>query len=158
MYYMWLWVVVAYCTTGGAGCGTEGVARRGAACRAVFCSAASGGSAAIGILSQGIACQWSCKCKRPPIAFLNSPLPVFTFFPHLREQAASYYNPWGYGLILNMVEMPYQLVQVHTCVGDVWGLRTQQRAGHSGEQRAVEIRAQQRAGHSGKQGAAESRA
>lgn len=31
---------------------------------------------------------------------------------YYREQAASYYNPWGYGLILNVVEMPYQFVQV----------------------------------------------
>ena len=78
----------------------------------------------------------------------------FAIFTHLREQAASYYNPWGYGLILNMVEMPYQLVQVHTC----GGLRAQQRAGHNGEQRAVESRAQWGAEGSREQGTAEIRA
>ena len=29
-----------------------------------------------------------------------------------RERAASYYNTWSYGLVMSMVELPYQLVQV----------------------------------------------
>lgn len=31
---------------------------------------------------------------------------------YYREQAASTYNPWAYGFVISMVELPYQLVQV----------------------------------------------
>ena len=31
---------------------------------------------------------------------------------YYRERAASYYNPWAYGLVMSLVELPYQLVQV----------------------------------------------
>ena len=29
-----------------------------------------------------------------------------------RERAASYYDPWAYGIVISLVELPYQLVQV----------------------------------------------
>lgn len=31
---------------------------------------------------------------------------------YYREQAASYYNPWAYGIAISLIEIPYQLVQV----------------------------------------------
>ncbi|GAX75668.1 hypothetical protein CEUSTIGMA_g3111.t1 [Chlamydomonas eustigma] len=37
-----------------------------------------------------------------------------------RERAASYYNPWVYGLVISMVELPYQLVQTCIFVGIVY--------------------------------------
>ncbi|KAG1677137.1 hypothetical protein FOA52_000943 [Chlamydomonas sp. UWO 241] len=30
---------------------------------------------------------------------------------YYREQAAQYYNPWAYGLVMSLVEVPYQVVQ-----------------------------------------------
>ncbi|GAX73712.1 hypothetical protein CEUSTIGMA_g1165.t1 [Chlamydomonas eustigma] len=35
-----------------------------------------------------------------------------------RERAASYYNPWAYGLVISLVELPYQIVQaiVFVCI------------------------------------------
>ena len=31
---------------------------------------------------------------------------------YYREQAASYYDPWAYGIVISLVELPYQIAQV----------------------------------------------
>ena len=36
-------------------------------------------------------------------------VPVQVYY---REQAASMYNPWAYGWVMTMVEVPYHIVQV----------------------------------------------
>jgi hypothetical protein len=36
-----------------------------------------------------------------------------------RERAASYYNPWAYGLVISLVELPYQIVQVQHNINDL---------------------------------------
>ena len=38
---------------------------------------------------------------------------------YYRERAASYYSPWAYGLVMSLVELPYQIVQVWE---EVWGV------------------------------------
>jgi len=40
------------------------------------------------------------------------PLVAFERVVYYREQAASYYNPWAYVLVISVIEVPYQLVQV----------------------------------------------
>ena len=35
---------------------------------------------------------------------------------YYREQAALYYNPWAFGIVISLVELPYQIAQVgFTC-------------------------------------------
>ena len=30
---------------------------------------------------------------------------------YYREQAAAYYDPWAFGIVISIVELPYQLAQ-----------------------------------------------
>ena len=48
----------------------------------------------------------------PPLQMAVMPLVGMERVVFYRERAASYYNTWSYGLVMSMVELPYQLVQV----------------------------------------------
>ena len=54
-----------------------------------------------------------CHIASPlPLQMAVMPLVGMERVVFYRERAASYYNTWSYGLVMSMVELPYQLVQV----------------------------------------------
>lgn len=52
-------------------------------------------------------CPHTSPCQMAVMPLVGMERVVF-----YRERAASYYSPWAYGLVMSLVELPYQLVQV----------------------------------------------